>query len=59
VVSTMLLIVILLSTVFIPFSTTSAPLMYVFTALWGYCSGSFYVLSPCEFSPTLYQLSRL
>ncbi|CAJ0551445.1 Ff.00g113750.m01.CDS01 [Fusarium sp. VM40] len=46
VVSTMLVIVILLSTVFIPFSTTSAPLMYVFTALWGYCSGSFYVLSP-------------
>ncbi|KAM0237004.1 hypothetical protein ACHAP5_009200, partial [Fusarium lateritium] len=46
VVSTMLVIVILLSTVLIPFGTTSATLMYVFTALWGYCSGSFYVLSP-------------
>jgi MFS family permease len=59
VVSTMLVIIILLSTVFIPFSTTSAPLMYVFTALWGYCSGSFYVLSPCELSLTLYQQFHL
>ncbi|KAI6753951.1 hypothetical protein HG530_013127 [Fusarium avenaceum] len=53
VVSTMLVIVILLSTIFIPFSTTSAPLMYVFTALWGYCSGSFYVLSPLCTGKTL------
>ncbi|KAM0199321.1 hypothetical protein ACHAQI_012071 [Fusarium lateritium] len=58
VVSTMLVIVMLLSAVLIPFGTTSAPLMYVFTALWGYCSGSFYVLSPREFS-TLHRPSHL
>ncbi|KAM0351772.1 hypothetical protein ACHAPU_002284 [Fusarium lateritium] len=42
----MALIVILMSTIFIPFSTTSAPLLYTFSALWGFCSGSFYALSP-------------
>ncbi|KAF5676177.1 riboflavin transporter MCH5 [Fusarium heterosporum] len=42
----MVLIIILMSTVFIPFSTTSAPFLYTFSALWGFCSGSFYALSP-------------
>ncbi|KAJ4251046.1 hypothetical protein NW762_011696 [Fusarium torreyae] len=42
----MILIIIFMSTIFIPFSTTSAPLLYTFSALWGYCSGSFYALSP-------------
>ncbi|KAM0550691.1 hypothetical protein ACHAPJ_008755 [Fusarium lateritium] len=42
----MVLIIIFMSTIFIPFSTTSAPLLYTFSALWGYCSGSFYALSP-------------
>ncbi|KAI1035190.1 hypothetical protein LB504_005825 [Fusarium proliferatum] len=45
-ITTMLVILVFISSIFIPFSTTSAPLMYTFTALWGYCSGSFYVLSP-------------
>ncbi|KAM0331950.1 hypothetical protein ACHAPQ_005854 [Fusarium lateritium] len=45
-ISVMVLIIIFMSTIFIPFSTTSAPLLYTFTALWGFCSGSFYVLSP-------------
>ncbi|KAF9771993.1 hypothetical protein IL306_010349 [Fusarium sp. DS 682] len=45
-ISTMLAILVFISTIFIPFSTTSAPLLYTFSALWGYCSGSFYVLSP-------------
>ncbi|KAF4994231.1 hypothetical protein FDECE_13170 [Fusarium decemcellulare] len=45
-VTTMVIIIIFMSTIFIPFSTTSGPLLYTFTALWGYCSGSFYVLSP-------------
>ncbi|KAH7235518.1 major facilitator superfamily domain-containing protein [Fusarium tricinctum] len=45
-ISVMVLIVVFMSTIFIPFSTTSAPLLYTFTALWGFCSGSFYVLSP-------------
>jgi hypothetical protein len=35
-----------MSTIFIPFSTTSAPLLYTFTAFWGFCTGSFYALSP-------------
>lgn len=43
---TMVLIIIFMSTIFIPFSTTSAPLLYTFSALWGFCSGSFYALSP-------------
>ncbi|KAF7557380.1 hypothetical protein G7Z17_g730 [Cylindrodendrum hubeiense] len=43
---TMVLIIILMATIFIPFSTTSAPLLYTFSALWGFCSGSFYALSP-------------
>ncbi|KAF4961789.1 hypothetical protein FSARC_10085 [Fusarium sarcochroum] len=42
----MVLIIIFMSTIFIPFSTTSAPLLYTFSALWGFCSGSFYALSP-------------
>ncbi|KAF4995266.1 hypothetical protein FGRMN_5231 [Fusarium graminum] len=42
----MVLIIILMSIIFIPFSTTSAPLLYTFSALWGFCSGSFYTLSP-------------
>jgi MFS family permease len=50
-IATMLVILVFISSVFIPFSTTSAPLMYTFTALWGYCSGSFYVLSPRKFLP--------
>ncbi|KAI1012187.1 hypothetical protein LB503_004443 [Fusarium chuoi] len=45
-ITTMLVILVFISSIFIPFSTTSAPLMYTFTALWGYCSRSFYVLSP-------------
>ncbi|KAM0468753.1 hypothetical protein ACHAP7_010537 [Fusarium lateritium] len=45
-ISVMVLIIIFMSTIFIPFITTSAPLLYTFTALWGFCSGSFYVLSP-------------
>ncbi|CZR38146.1 uncharacterized protein FPRO_06663 [Fusarium proliferatum ET1] len=45
-ITTMLVIPVFIASIFIPFSTTSAPLMYTFTALWGYCSGSFYVLSP-------------
>ncbi|KAK7409648.1 hypothetical protein QQX98_008163 [Neonectria punicea] len=35
-----------MATILIPFSTTSAVMLYVFTALWGFCSGSFYALSP-------------
>ncbi|KAF4439182.1 hypothetical protein F53441_12646 [Fusarium austroafricanum] len=42
----MVFIIILMSTIFIPFSTTSAPFLYAFSALWGLCSGSFYSLSP-------------
>ncbi|KPM39571.1 hypothetical protein AK830_g7011 [Neonectria ditissima] len=42
----MVLTVVLMATVLIPFSTTSAPMLYVFSALWGFCSGSFYALSP-------------
>ncbi|SCO86364.1 related to monocarboxylate transporter 2 [Fusarium oxysporum] len=45
-VGTLVLIVILMSAVLIPFSTTSAPLLYVFSALWGLMVGSFYALSP-------------
>ncbi|KAI1064017.1 hypothetical protein LB506_005497 [Fusarium annulatum] len=45
-ITTMLVILVFIASIFIPLSTTSAPLMYTFTALWGYCSGSFYVLSP-------------
>ncbi|KAK2688075.1 Riboflavin transporter MCH5 [Fusarium oxysporum f. sp. cubense] len=45
-ITTMFVILVFISSIFIPFSTTSASLMYTFTALWGYCSGSFYVLSP-------------
>ncbi|KAF5626191.1 monocarboxylate transporter 2 [Fusarium sp. NRRL 52700] len=45
-ITTMFVILVFISSIFVPFSTTSAPLMYTFTALWGYCSGSFYVLSP-------------
>ncbi|KAM5386481.1 hypothetical protein ACJZ2D_000444 [Fusarium nematophilum] len=45
-VSTMVVIIILMASIFIPFSTTSGTLLYTFTALWGYCSGAFYVLSP-------------
>ncbi|KAF4953023.1 hypothetical protein FGADI_6293 [Fusarium gaditjirri] len=30
----------------IPFRTTSAPLLYVFSAIWGLLGGSFYALSP-------------
>ncbi|KAJ4316006.1 hypothetical protein N0V84_008070 [Fusarium piperis] len=42
----MILTIVFMATIFIPFSTTSAPLLYTFSALWGYCSGSFYALSP-------------
>ncbi|KAJ4151828.1 hypothetical protein NW765_013357 [Fusarium oxysporum] len=45
-VGTLVLIVILMSAVLIPFSTTSAALLYVFSALWGLMAGSFYALSP-------------
>ncbi|KAM5346245.1 hypothetical protein ACJ41O_009250 [Fusarium nematophilum] len=45
-VSVMALTIVLMATIFIPFSTTSAPLLYTFSALWGFCSGSFYALSP-------------
>ncbi|UPK95265.1 hypothetical protein LCI18_006200 [Fusarium solani-melongenae] len=45
-VTTMVIIVILMASLFIPFATSSATLLYIFTALWGYFSGSFYVLSP-------------
>ncbi|KAH7153582.1 major facilitator superfamily domain-containing protein [Dactylonectria macrodidyma] len=43
---TMYLIIVFMSTIFIPFATTSAPLLYTFSALWGFCSGAFYALSP-------------
>ncbi|KAF4463212.1 monocarboxylate transporter 2 [Fusarium albosuccineum] len=45
-VSVMVLIMVFMATIFIPFSTTSAPLLYAFSALWGFCSGAFYALSP-------------
>jgi hypothetical protein len=48
-VTTMVIIVILMASLFIPFATSSATLLYIFTALWGYFSGSFYVLSPGMF----------
>lgn len=40
------LTIVFMANIFIPFSTTSAPLLYTFSALWGYCSGPFYALSP-------------
>ncbi|KAJ3548855.1 hypothetical protein NM208_g812 [Fusarium decemcellulare] len=45
-ISVMVLTMIFMATIFIPFSTTSAPLLYTFSALWGFCSGAFYALSP-------------
>lgn len=42
----MVLTIVFMSTIFIPFSTTSAPLLYTFSGLWGFCSGAFYALSP-------------
>lgn len=52
-VTTMVIIVILMASLFIPFATSSATLLYIFTALWGYFSGSFYVLSPGMFVSVL------
>lgn len=46
---TMILIIIVMSSVLIPFSETTSPLLYTFAALWGYLSGSFYALSPGTF----------
>jgi predicted MFS family arabinose efflux permease len=51
-VGTMVLIIVLMSTIFIPFTTTSATLLYVFSALWGLFSGSFYALSPVSVGKT-------
>lgn len=57
-VATMVIIVILMASLFIPFATSSGTLLYIFTALWGYFSGSFYVLSPCTFLSYLMPRAR-
>ncbi|KAG5806086.1 hypothetical protein H9Q74_009843 [Fusarium xylarioides] len=45
-VGTIVLMGILMSTIFIPFTTSGSPLLYAFAAFWGILSGSFYTVSP-------------
>ncbi|KLO88633.1 monocarboxylate transporter 2 [Fusarium fujikuroi] len=43
---TMVLMVVLMSTIFFPFTTSGRPFFFAFAALWGILSGSFYTVAP-------------
>ncbi|KAF4417498.1 monocarboxylate transporter 2 [Fusarium acutatum] len=45
-VGTMVLMALLMSTIFIPFTKSGRPLLYAFAAFWGLLSGSFYTVAP-------------
>lgn len=44
----MTLTIVFMGAMFVPFGTTSAPILYAFSAIWGFGSGSFLSITPGE-----------